>query len=129
VNNLITKLRAAIDEDERIAEATAETYGGTWEDGGKRGEFVTTPYGGRVACGPHDGCWYDGEIRQHIARHDPARVLGRVAADRKILDWVKSCDGWDAEWDKYGIEPLSGMPSTDELVAALAQGYGIEVPM
>lgn len=66
MDDLIARIRAAIDEDERIAKAAVNwSYGAQeWADAGEP-DWV------------------------HIARHDPARVLRQVAAHRKILDIVE----------------------------------------
>jgi hypothetical protein len=76
---------------------------------------------------------YDGLFAaEHIALHDPAAVLRRCAADRKILArhqldpdvyWEPACKGCGT----YGDQ---GMPYTDNLnecpeLLDLAEGYGI----
>lgn len=61
VDELITWLRAQLDDDERVARAA-------WPD-----------------CTPDDPRASDEDIR-HIARWDPARVLAEVEAKRRILD-------------------------------------------
>lgn len=60
MDDLITWLRAQLDEDERAARA--------W-----------MPFGTPTAAD-----------REHIARHDPARVLAEVDAKRRILDECES---------------------------------------
>jgi hypothetical protein len=93
-DDLITWLRAQLDEDERVARA--------W-----------LPLGNPTAAD-----------REHIARHDPARVLAEVDAKRRILDEHKTYDvhsGFGCGicafngWDKV-IEP-EGWCTTVRLLA------------
>lgn len=103
MTDLVTFLRARLDEDEAIANAARHSKEGRWQRG-------TTPdKEGRVYadCGvfsvsdepidtsgwrfDNDYVVYDEgapseEEAEHIARHDPARVLREVAAKRAILD-------------------------------------------
>jgi hypothetical protein len=67
MNDLVTFLRARLDEDEAAAkEAASRPGGGAWG-------------------GPDDGTRHTA-VGRHIARHDPARVLRRqVPAMRAIL--------------------------------------------
>jgi hypothetical protein len=110
-NDLITWLRAQIDEDERIAR---EASGDPWVTGRSKGYEYSRPgdvyaiaYDGtpaRIAQGT--GCGPDISAEQsseHIARHDPARVLADVAAKRQILELhdhaakgAMWCQHWDA---------------------------------
>jgi hypothetical protein len=64
-------VEARLDEDERVAEGAARTddgRGGAWVAAGLRST-------------------YDARVDDHIARHDPARVLRDVAAHRRLLAW------------------------------------------
>jgi hypothetical protein len=91
LSNLVEFLRAALDEDERVARAATR---GPWRVSveGSEGSYISPDYGdirtksrfigianGRVQ--PEDG-----RNAVHIARHDPARVLAEVAAKRAIVD-------------------------------------------
>lgn len=67
VTDLVAFLRAALDDDERVAQAAARTRGTFWTPVGLQSTF-------------------DARVDDHIARHDPARVLREVAAKRAILD-------------------------------------------
>lgn len=85
-DDLIVWLRAALDEDEQVARATlADNVHGSWRtvpaesDIGLHEAVVDNYAGVRLATGPAD-------INEHIARHDPARVLAEVAAKRRIID-------------------------------------------
>ncbi|RAN92647.1 hypothetical protein GAR05_06139 [Micromonospora saelicesensis] len=102
MDDLVTWLCAQLDEDERAAKAATSAPwwhnpGKVWLDPeafeqfdrAKGEEFVgygESPLSGCVAAtGPasHAQSMADAE---HIARHDPARVLAEVDAKRRILD-------------------------------------------
>ncbi|MET9957050.1 DUF6221 family protein [Streptomyces sp. NPDC006339] len=75
MDDLIAFLRARLDEDAVVARATRP--GPVWfADGG-------TVYAGWRAAEPVADC---GESAEHIARHDPARVLDRVEATLRLVD-------------------------------------------
>ncbi|MFF7130362.1 DUF6221 family protein [Streptomyces sp. NPDC008240] len=67
----------------------------------------------------------------HIARHDPATVLRRCAADRKILDIHKpyggrgygghACTGCGEHREDWAVEHANDCPT----LQALAEGYGL----
>jgi hypothetical protein len=84
----VTWLRAQLDEDERLAQEAADGDGGTWYMGERWNVFRdedVAPEG----CGDVHRLVVYGNVRsqsEHIARHDPARVLAEVAAKRAILD-------------------------------------------
>jgi hypothetical protein len=107
--SLVDRLRAALDEDERVAQAAARVItelGATWQ-------------------GLADGLWKrsvrdDDEVWDFIERHDPARVLRQVAAMRKILDWVASGHHCTADHLLSPADP-------DDVADLLAEAYGIEV--
>jgi hypothetical protein len=70
--DLIAFLIARLDEDERTARAAEESGGGDWWTAEEVLHRLTTD-----ADGHSDAI--------HIARHDPARVLRDVKADRALL--------------------------------------------
>jgi hypothetical protein len=85
VTDLVAFLRARLDEDEAAAKAAEENSFAPWaivnpgevvyfEDRGDEGK----PY----IVAECDGV----EEAEHIARHDPARVLREVEAKRRIVD-------------------------------------------
>jgi hypothetical protein len=91
MDDLVTWLRAQIDEDERIARPLAER---PWT-------------------------WLPDEVMrdmsEHIVRHDPARVLREIEAKRRILDVVLpkvaelqgACDDeWGARLEPDGDDML-----------------------
>lgn len=111
MDDLVQFLRARLDEDDQAARAAAwdEDMAAKWRAG-------STPYGG-VQGAPR---WYvedayedavvsrvdpqgseDQGVAQHIARHDPARVLAEVDAKREMLRWHSSphavVDGYCAD--------------------------------
>ncbi|WP_199562112.1 DUF6221 family protein [Micromonospora deserti] len=81
-DELVTWLRAQLDDDERIAReagyrAIAWPANGTWHLEGVEHYVVGEE---EAFCHPHNV--------EHIARHDPARVLAEVDAKRRILDFL-----------------------------------------
>lgn len=84
-HDLITWLRAQLDEDERFAQAAARRVGPNWTvhvvDEGWQINGRQDPHGvARVRK-----AWPDDGTGPFIARHDPARVLADVEATRRIL--------------------------------------------
>lgn len=100
-DSLVARLREAIDETQRIAQAVRAD--GWHEDVAK-------------AEGWNE---YNEGVREHILRHDPAAVLRRCAADRKLLDWLVMCEdrALDNNWWSLDVNAAIGM---------LAEAYGIE---
>jgi hypothetical protein len=83
VDDLVTWLRAQLDEDERVAR---EADSGRWlpEDKGITFEYRADDFHGgeaqaRLVADTRANQW-------HIANWDPARVLAEVEAKRRILD-------------------------------------------
>jgi hypothetical protein len=84
MNDLVTFLRACLDEDERVAQALAQTAPwGVYEHRGAGYWAIEDVLGQEllVVGSP--------SLTQHIARHDPARVLAEVAAKRAIVEWIE----------------------------------------
>lgn len=81
MDDLVEWLCAQLDEDERIARAAAEELGADWfyEDGYVRARRELD----LVATGTQD--FLEEERGEHIARHDPARVLREVEATRRLV--------------------------------------------
>lgn len=74
-------IHAQLDADERIARAAAERVDPDW---GEDDEHVySLPHGYPVAFGSVGGM--HGELRAHIAAHDPARVLREIDSRRQLL--------------------------------------------
>jgi hypothetical protein len=86
-DDLISFLRARLNEDERVARAAKP---GPWRADG----------GSVYATHPTDEVVDYTESAGHIARHDPARVLHEVEAKRRIIEehrqemlgWCETCD-------------------------------------
>jgi hypothetical protein len=88
MHDLVAWLRAAMDEDEQVAQGAAERDSGEWFEGDGWNVYRaedTTPHDDEDS---HDLVVYGNvEVQSaHIARHDPARVLREVAAKRGIVD-------------------------------------------
>jgi Ser-tRNA(Ala) deacylase AlaX len=107
VNELLDFLRAQLDEDEQIAREGIPFGTGQWqaEDSG----LIRDSEGG---CVVHDDGEQDRATAEHIARHDPARVLAEVDAKRRILD------RWEASQDDN--LPPEALIALDEVVKVLA---------
>lgn len=98
MSDLVAFLRARLDEDERIARAVrdgtpwrynpAKYWRGPVPGSGEEAVF-TGPAGAGATCicGTGDADHPEAMARaEHIARHDPVRVLADVAAKRAILE-------------------------------------------
>jgi Family of unknown function (DUF6221) len=132
VSDLVTWLRAQIDEDERVAQAAIRQYeravaefkagrppdveelpgetaadwsGGSDED--DRGYFRRAVWAGDGMIGIAE--MYDEQDEAspaHMARWDPARVLTEVEAKREILDRYERVDAEVPEtWSRLGTGP------------------------
>jgi hypothetical protein len=105
VDDLVEWLRAQLDEDERIARAAKS---GPWhEDGGVV-----------YATHPTDEVVDYSESAEHIAEHDPARVLREIDAKRRLLSWLGSKNQWALDsglwgWDDEGALRLLALPYAD----------------
>jgi len=83
VGDLAAFLNARLDDDEWTATGAARC------DDGRHGDW----YPASIAA-----AWLtitDARVDDHIARHDPARVLREVAAKRAILAAYEEQDGYD----------------------------------
>ncbi|WP_203911231.1 DUF6221 family protein [Rhizocola hellebori] len=149
-DTLIDKLKAALDEDERIA-LRAAGFSPTWSY--DRETFTIDSAEGSVAARKAGGSPINDVDGEHIARHDPARALRQVAAHRKLLElhpiyskpklgFIAAPDRKDPAvmYEQVGVEYMCGKcdqwrheefyhpePWCDTLLA-LAEVYGIEVP-
>jgi hypothetical protein len=82
--DLVEFLRARLDRDEQMARACS---GSPWQ-ATPAGTVGTDPGPGDPGAGEPAfvATAENGAYAEHIARHDPARVLAEVAARRRILD-------------------------------------------
>ena len=109
MGTLIEKLTAALDETEELATDAAEQVGdGNWRQ--RATGIVTAADPDREVAD-----YAIVECIDHIVHNDPARVLRQVAAHRKLLDLAKVMHE-----DYYDN-------GADQLIAVLAETYGIEV--
>lgn len=118
-----------IDETQRVAEAARGQGEGRWHhDSSYENGYV---YDGGVQPVVYDESTPSPEEAEHIALHDPASVLRRCAADRKILevhapqggDWEPyACLGCGTD-SEYGV--LVDHTNDCETLQALAEGYGL----
>jgi hypothetical protein len=105
MNDLVTWLRAQIDEDERMARSCRHQV---WtRDGGMiiadhATEEIVVDW---VYC---EGAW------DHIPRWDPARVLGEVRAKRWLLDEIigELADDSESVMDRLRLQHLA-LPYAD----------------
>jgi hypothetical protein len=90
VTDLIAFITARLDEDEHAAQQTAQMGDGTGEWRVSGGGLATGPWQllSRYSAEGQLSSWH----LDHIARHDPARVLRDVAAKRLVLEEARSLD-------------------------------------
>jgi hypothetical protein len=112
MDDLVTWLREQIDEDEQVARRADHADPAPWCTEGHERDARVLTYTGGVFHGS------SGDMRlavaEHIARHDPARVLREVKAKRRILDGIASRldeDEDDHRWEGADAE-TDGMAST-----------------
>lgn len=127
MDDRIARIREAIDEDERRAEAAFDqARHGEWEyrPGSDDGLYAA---GGAIEIFRSDAYGYTrigGAYGQHIARHDPARVLLQVAAHRKMLELH---DQSETHGDFTYCRACGTTARPCETLRALAEAYGIEI--
>ncbi|MEU6535527.1 DUF6221 family protein [Streptomyces sp. NPDC047000] len=98
---LVKWIREQLDEDERIARGCSGT---DWWEHPKN--WVSAPQLNRVALAVHDG------DRAHILRHDPARVLRDIDADRALIaEYLAAQETVDATAhpDMYDVGRAQGL--------------------
>jgi hypothetical protein len=118
-DDLLKFLRDRLGEDERVAQAAAAELGSAWyyDD-----EFVLARReDDMVATGSQD--FLDREHGEHIARHDPARVLREIDAKRQVLDWYEQRAAVDSRGeDPDDYENVTGS-TLETVVQILALPY------
>ena len=119
-------LEARIAEDERVARDATQ---GRWEVVPTRGDQPKVQEVGRDAwlaiTSSDPGVPRDANA-QHIARHDPARVLAECAAKRAILEHANKATEVEKEFDDYewqGTVERSEPWIGDAILLALAAVY------
>jgi hypothetical protein len=115
---IVEFLRRMLDEEERAARAAADQRAARWlgSDGGDVG--AVTPLPGGAVTVDSVGSVKTAAESEHIARHDPARVLADVEAKRKILDWLDRMDNWATDnnlwtWDSAPAHEALALPYAD----------------
>jgi len=112
MDDLVTWLRAQLDEDERVARAVPGS--GCWSkyiEAGDGAAIETDPGGDPGAI------IGDEPMAEHMARHDPVRVLAEVAAKRRILDEVVGGLAREERWARRFAEHLArllALPCADQ---------------
>jgi hypothetical protein len=87
VDELVAFLAARLDDEEEAARDMARSHPAPWS---ADAAFVYDAGGGLVLRDE-----YHWEAIRYAARHDPARVLADVAADRKLLAMYEAQAGYD----------------------------------
>jgi hypothetical protein len=92
-DDLVAWLRAQLDEDERLAKAAAVDGGPDWAPDGTFLADLIDPLPSQRRAHPERIFLLTQEDADHIARHDPARVLREVEAKRRIIDaYEEACE-------------------------------------
>lgn len=127
MDELITWLRAQLDDDERVARAVRS---GPWRTviiPDRSGPDTVLELGGTDDRVVSTGFFDDDPVRpaeaEHIARWDPARVLAEIAAWRRILDLCVALGpdpGFAGEWELY---PGDMAEMATRTILELAQPY------
>lgn len=129
MDDLIVFLRAQLDEDERIALKSVEqaivNLAGADAASVADWHVVERPATGSFVATRDQ--WdrvteivptYGGAHAEHIATHDPARVLREIDAKRRMLDWLARKDDWALDnnlwtWDSDDALCLLALPFAD----------------
>lgn len=113
MTDIVEFIRARLDDDERIARAAGTDQWEYREHPADRALVVNAADDEVVVF---DEGWPSEDQAQHIARHDPARVLREVALRRSTLDIHKECgDGGHGCLDRaYLAAVWSGHPDYDQ---------------
>lgn len=118
-------ITAMLDADEAVAlaavgEAIFQKQTGAWvyEHVPHRPTGTTIPIifavadgGGKTQVANMEAAWEPDARADHIARHDPARVLRRIAADRAIV--ALACGSWDSQHADLTLRHLASVWSDD----------------
>ena len=129
VPDLAARILAAVDDAERAARYVLSDYAAhdaAW----------TVPSTGVIQLGDDLLATADGPLAEHIARHDPAAVLRRCAADRRILQLHPQVE---ADTAGHSLDEPTGCVTCHndpdcgwtlgngvcDTVMAMAEGYGV----
>ncbi|MEV5129273.1 DUF6221 family protein [Streptomyces sp. NPDC053705] len=129
--DILAYLDRAITATERTAHAAADAVGGDRWSGADREVVVDLPGGDIIADGVTYGDMYEPMKQQasdHIALNDPASVLRRCAADRKLIALHGPVGEWDLGCKGCGFnnqeESMVDRYQDCPVLRALAEGYG-----
>ena len=118
---IVEFLEARIAEDEAVAKNVASA--GEWTSGSTYGMFVSV----EARCGTVVSGEWERQDANHIARHDPARVLREVAAKRAIIEAADEASDLDMSIDndrRVGRRDMTEEPYLgDVILRALAASY------
>lgn len=141
MDDLVRWLGVQLDEDERIAKAAASLAGGVIAGGSDqwRASGSHTDNGGTywsitstspdldrispvemVGSGMSGGGAHTEEVADHIAEHDPARVLREIDAKRAIVDDLAEFIRWGA---RKGLDYQDGVDACERTLKRLALPY------
>ena len=96
-DDLTTWLRARFDDDERVARAVRDqrwVYRRSHDSAAEQTDHVLL-IGDQVVGADNGDDPLTPSEAEHIARHDPKRVLAEVDAKRRILGWMVDDAGFD----------------------------------
>lgn len=110
MDDMVTFLRARLDEDEAVAKTAAEVAGPVWVP-------VEEEFGTFHPMGLEEKVsrWaYDSEEKAtHIARHDPARVLRDVESKRQIMELMEGDLRDEYPWSAGQVLAYLALPYSD----------------
>lgn len=114
MDDLVRWLTACLDEDERIARAACGRLNGQWShDSSIPNGYVYDERGEAVV---YDESAPLPEEAEHIAAHDPARVLREIDADRRLLaEYERAANAYPADSRAYDYESETGRERTTVL--------------
>ncbi len=125
--DVLAWMEHAITEREQVAQAAAALQDDPENGWGIVDDSSYAVPSKQRAISPHIGFTHEPESAEHIVLNNPAKVLRRCAADRKLLKLhagnMHSCPATDEtdyldEWTHFGYEDLC------PVVRGLAEGYG-----
>ncbi|MEV8046397.1 DUF6221 family protein [Streptomyces griseoluteus] len=124
MDDLVQWLTAQLDVEDRVARAAAEESHPEWSPGDKNlgSQVSTAEYGDPVVVGPWD--YLDWDVRQHIAAHDPARVLREIDAKRRVMKRHHDFQGWCAGCGNDLTNQINDCPELRDLASTYADRPG-----
>ncbi|QVQ51312.1 hypothetical protein J4H86_21220 [Spiractinospora alimapuensis] len=138
MTDIVEFLRARLDDDEQAAHlAAAQARHEQWSAYGSAEEEVWS-VGAPHPDHPDGSKWYrlggtllrqsgHRHLAEHVARHDPERVLREIAAKRQIIDLAAEASGLDMSVDtdrRVGDRDAAEEPYIgDRILRHLAAGY------